>query len=69
MMGFVAAGAGGCAGLSSAEIFDAGEFIAGVVDDFIRLQMGRGVGTQAVDFAGNDDDSEEQECFEKPGGD
>jgi len=68
-MGFVAAGVSGCAGLGSAEIFDAGKFVAGVVDDFIGLQMGRGVGAQAVDFAGNDDDGEDQKSFEKPGGD
>ena len=68
-MGFMAASAGGCTGLSSAEVFDAREFVAGVVDDFVGLQMGCGVGAQAVDFAGNDDDGEEQECFEKPSGD
>lgn len=69
VMGFVASGAGGCAGLGSAEIFDAGEFIAGVVDDFVGLQMRRGVGAQSIDFAGNEDDGEEQECFENPSGD
>ena len=69
VMGFVASRAGDCAGLGSAEVFDAGEFVAGIVDDFIGLQMRRGVGAKAVDFAGNDDDGEEQECFEKPSGD
>ena len=68
VMGFVASGACGGAGLGSAEIFDAGEFVAGIVDDFIGLQTGRGVGAQSVDFAGNDDDREEQKGFEKPGG-
>lgn len=69
VMGFVAAGAGGCARLGTAKVFDAGEFVAGVVDDFIGLQAGRGIGAQAVDFAGNDDDGEDQERFEKAGGD
>jgi hypothetical protein len=69
VMGFVASGAGSCAGLGSAEVFDARKLVAGIVDDFVGLQMGRGIGAKAVDFAGNQDDGEEQECFEKPSGD
>jgi len=68
VVGFVAAGAGGGAVLGSAEVFDAGEFVAGIVDDFIGLQTRRGIRAQAVDFAGNDDDREEQKGFENPGG-
>ena len=64
----MAAGAAGGAGLSAAQVFDPGEFVAGEVNDFIGLQMRRGIGAQAVDFAGNDDECEEQKRFQKPRG-
>jgi hypothetical protein len=61
VMGFLSAGAAGCAGLSAAQILGAGEFVARVVDDFVGLQAGRGVGAEAGDLARNNDDYEKQE--------
>jgi hypothetical protein len=41
MVGFVAAGAAGGSGLSAAEIFGAGEFVAAVVDHVVARKPGR----------------------------
>jgi len=63
VMGFLSAGATGGAGLSSAQIFGAGKFVGGVVDDFIGLEAGCGVGTKAGDFAGNDHQNKNEQCL------
>lgn len=66
VMGFLAAGASGLAGLSAAEVFGAWKFVAGIVDHFVGTQFGRGVGPEAIDLAWKDDDDEDQKRFQQP---
>jgi hypothetical protein len=68
-MGFLSASATGGARLSSAQIFGAGKFVGGVVDDFIGLEAGCGVGTKAGDFAGNDHQNKNEQCLQQEGRD
>lgn len=60
-MCLLTSGAAGDAGLSSAEVFGARQFVAGVVDHFVGLQLGRGVGTQAGNLPRKNRDDEQQE--------
>jgi hypothetical protein len=47
----------------------AGEFVARVVDDFVGLEPGCGVGAETVDFAGKNHQDENQECLHQQGDD
>jgi hypothetical protein len=59
MMSFVTAGTAGGAGLGSAQVFGAGQFVGRIVDDFIGLETGWGIGAEALDFAGKNHQDEE----------
>ena len=59
-MGLLTSGAAGGAGLSSAEVFGARQFVAGIVDHFVGLQLGRGVGTKAGNLTRKNRDDEQQ---------
>jgi hypothetical protein len=48
MVSFLAASAAIHAGLRSTQVFGAREFVAGVVDHFIRTHLRCGVGTEAI---------------------
>lgn len=54
-MSLLTSGSGGFAGLRSAEVFGARELVARVINDFIRLQFGWGIGAKAVDLARESD--------------
>ena len=69
VMGFPSAGMAGCAGLSAAQIFGAGEFVSRVVDDFVGLETGCGVGTEAGNLSRNEYQHEKQKGFQEQGGD
>ena len=69
VMGFSSSGAGGCAGLSATQVFGAREFVTGVVDDFVGLDAGRGVGAKAGDLAGKDHQHEDQKGLQQKGSD
>jgi hypothetical protein len=43
---------------------DAGEFIGGVIDDFVGLNLGCGIRAEALDFAREDDESKNEKCLE-----
>jgi hypothetical protein len=68
-MRFVTTGAAGGSGLSAAEVFSAGQFVAGVVDDFVGTYPGRRVGTEVGNLSGKNDDDEQQECLQQHCGD
>ncbi len=63
VMRFLASGASGLAGLRAAQVFGTRQFVAGVIDDFVRLDLGRGIRTQAVNLARHDDGNEHQETL------
>ena len=56
---------GGGAGLRSAQIFGAGEFVSGVVDDFIGLKARRGIGAEPCDLTRDDHQNKKQEGLQK----
>jgi hypothetical protein len=49
----------------SAEIFGARQFVAGVVDHFVGLQPGSGVGAKAVDLAGKKQGRDQQQKLQE----
>jgi hypothetical protein len=51
VVGFAASGVAGAAGLSATEVLGAGQFVARVVNDFVRAQLRRGVGAKTSDFS------------------
>ncbi len=53
VMSFAATGASGCAHFRAAQIFGARQFVWGVIDDFIWLQLRGSVGAQMGDFSRN----------------
>ena len=63
MMSLLAASAAGDAGLRAAEIVGARQFVAGVVDHFIRANLRRGVGTETVNLPWKNHHHEQQESF------
>lgn len=65
VMSFAAARAAGGGGLGSTQIFGAGQFVGGVIDDFVWLDARRGVGTEAVNFAGKNHENENQKCLQQ----
>jgi hypothetical protein len=65
MMRFLSAGAAAGAGLGAAEVFGAWKFVARIVDHFIGLDPGRGVGAKAGNLAWKNCDYEQQERFEQ----
>ena len=67
VIGFAASGAACCAGLSAANVFGAGQFIAGVVDDFIGLKAGSGIGAKACDLARKNHQHENQKSLQQQG--
>ncbi len=66
-MRFAAASAAGGAGLGSAQIFGAREFVGGVIDDFVGLNAGRGIGTEAVNFVRKNHEDENDEGLQQQG--
>jgi len=61
VMRFLASGAAGGTGLGAAEIFGARQFVAGVVDHFVRFQLCRRVGAKLVNLPRENDNDEQQE--------
>jgi hypothetical protein len=57
-MSFLTSRGRGFSGLRSAEIFGARKFVAGIIDDFIRTQLGRRIGAKAIDLPGEVDHRE-----------
>jgi hypothetical protein len=51
--------------LRSTEVFGARKFVAGIVDNFVRMKLGRRVGAKAVDLARESDRGEYQEQLQK----
>lgn len=65
MARFLASGSGGLSGFCSAEIFGARQFVAGIVNHFIRPQFRRSVGTETIDFARQSQPREQQSQLQK----
>ncbi len=63
---FAAAGAASGAGLCAAQIFGARQFVAGVVNHFIGLQLGHSVGAKLVDLPRDNDNNEQQKQLQQP---
>jgi len=53
VVSFAASGAAGCARFRATQIFGARQFVRRIVNDFVRLQRRRGIGTQAGDLGRN----------------
>ncbi len=68
VMRFVASGAAGDSGLGAAQVFGARQFVAGVIDHFIGLHLGRSVGTKLGNLLRDNDQNKQNECFEQQRG-
>jgi len=66
MVRFLAAGAAGRTCLGAAKVFGAWQFVAGVIDHFIRTHLGWRVGTEPGDLWRNDYDDEQQKRIQQP---
>jgi hypothetical protein len=66
MVSFVSAGLATRSGLRATEIFGAGKFIAGVVDDVVAGQPGRDVRAQLVELHRHNDRGKDQESLDQP---
>ena len=64
-MSFLAAGTAVHAGLRSAQVFGAREFVAGVVDHFIRTHLRRRVGAKAIDLPRENGNHKQQERLQQ----
>ncbi len=66
MTRFLTARAAGYAGLRTAEVFGPRQFIAGVINHFIRLQLRWRVGAELVNLSRKNDDDKQQERLQQP---
>ena len=65
MVGLLTTGVASRAGLSAAQIFGARQFVAGVIDHFVGLKAGWGIGAEVGDFAGDNQQNQGQKCLEQ----
>jgi hypothetical protein len=65
MMRFMTTGAAGGSCLGAAEVFGAGQFVAGVIDHFIRLHLGWSVGAKLCNLLRDYDQDEQYERFQQ----
>jgi len=68
MLSFVSSRRPASSSLRAGQIFGAGKFVAGVVDDVVAGQPGRDVGPQLRQLYGHNDGGEDQESFGQPAG-
>jgi hypothetical protein len=68
VMRFLTAGAACDSGLGAAEVFGAGQFVAGVIDHFIGPHFWCGVRAELGDLLRDYDEDEQHEGFEQQGG-
>jgi len=61
VMRFLTAGAAGGSGLRAAKVFGARQFVARIVNNFIRTHLGWRVGTELGNLSGKNRDDEQQE--------
>jgi hypothetical protein len=65
VMRFVTTGAAGGSGLGAAQVFSARKFVAGVIDHFIRLHLGRSIGAKLGNLFRDNDQDKQHERFQQ----
>ena len=68
VMRIVTTGAAGGSGLCAAQVFGARQFVAGIIDHFIRTHFGCRVGAQFINLAWKNYHNKDQEGFQQEGG-